>query len=65
MRGAGGRYLARADLVTSDLDEQSASCSLSTGDESKTWLHEGGEPVTQPMILQDAVTFDQPERVTL
>jgi hypothetical protein len=62
-----GSYVifARADLITSDLDEQPALCQLSTGDQSKTWLHEGGEPVTQPITLQDAVTFDEPTRVTL
>jgi hypothetical protein len=61
-----GSYLidGRADLITSDRDEQPAGCVLTTGDwnsgnatvldRSETWLHEGGEPVTQPITVTAA-----------
>lgn len=62
-----GHYVisARADLLTSDLDEQPAHCTLSTGDRSQTWLHQGGEPVTQPISLQDLASFAVPTTVEL
>ena len=72
-----GSYLinGRGDLITSDLDEQPAHCSLFTGDfnagtavvldTSGTWLHEGGEPVTQPVTVVAGASFDDPATVEL